>query len=751
MSDVENLVPVAPFSLFQSRSGPAPKPIAAPHKPSGPINKWTADPSRIVLAPICTNANDQSMQSCNVSIISKIAEPEPEPQSSPLKNAKEQAQPQSTAADTVTAAAPAPVPAVAVAAESKPEKKVRLTLAELTAAEESTKTIMTAAGDLCMTAWVAALEASKEYRRLRKDWRRARARLQKRQGKARTAAEPAANLMLIPSAVDTEDPIPEPTEEPAAEEEVDQVEAVEHAVQILQSACDEEMAIAAFHSGQLALRTSIAAPDSLMAERALEDMIEEAISEPSALLQAQQRRYTLELSMHDSLVEAAQAPPSDEASPEFSVALAVEEVAEEAELLQLTIESEQIKRQLAATEAEEADALLAENARLTEEQEHDNELALPAAAGAASNTSTIPEGDEQPEEEDPVIEAAAAPAATEEPEEELENFVVTKSSRRTAVVTSTLASAAPAVREREREKNGVLLFSPPKMPQRPSLAAQTAAQRKTNLAQSRAAAAAEKAARLAKKQELESDLAAHEARRQQLIDSKLAKAAEAERRRLAAREKVESADEARRSKFARVVEAAAGIEQARKQRHAEETKILRAQAKAKLAKAEAAAAAAATETGAEGDECTTGGAAGSSCAGCERCSALKLVHAEERRARHLQELKDRCTNEDDLAKHRATQAAHDAEGASKKNALLEESERRRLEAEARRSRSHEEGKQSKAAAREKKRKELEQQIQDMKQQHHAQHQHKEGAAATATATATTTTSTASGSGSPKKE
>jgi hypothetical protein len=616
---------------------------------------------------------------------------------------------------------------------------VRQTLAELEAHESSCKLLMESAGQVCMSAWVTALEASKEYRRVRKEWRRARAKMQKRQGKKRTldaapmalpvtaATNDEADAADAADADDDEQPAaPRSTTAADGEDVQDQVAQIEHAVQVLQSAqveaeeaseaesasaspihgthgghdSDIHDVFASFASGQLCLRTSVAAPDALSAERALEGLVDDVLNESAdgfhesqRLLEEQQRRYSLELQAHEQCeggltVDIGLAAAAAGLGEPLSPLLEEEDVAEEAELLQLTIESEQIKRQLAATEAEEA-ALRAEEEQLLREQ---------AAADAA--VAGQEEGQQQqPEQEDEV---------------ELENFVVSKPlhPRRTAaVVVSTLASTAA------QPSNGVLLFSPPR-------SAMTAAQRKAHLASTRAQTQADKERRAALKGALESDLALHEERRQQLLQLKADKALEAERRRQAAKDKVEAAERARRNKFAKVVQAAASIEEARRVRHAEEVKLLRAQAKQRLIKEAAAAAAAsaaaaaastngASVTGESGEttECDGTNAASSGCEGCARCSAARLALAEERRRKHLAELQSRCTNDEDLARHRAAVVARDALEARAKSALLEDGERRRLEAETRRANKQEAEKQAKLIAREKKRKELEEQLQ----------------------------------------
>ena len=72
-----------------------------------------------------------------------------------------------------------------------------MTLAELEDREVTTKESMTIAGKACMDAWNAALEASRAYRAVRKEWRRAKAKLEKRLSKTSPMKSTAPIVALV--------------------------------------------------------------------------------------------------------------------------------------------------------------------------------------------------------------------------------------------------------------------------------------------------------------------------------------------------------------------------------------------------------------------------------------------------------------------------------------------------------------------------------------------------------------------------
>jgi len=614
--------------------------------------------------------------------------------------------------------------------KSKKSSGPRLPLSELEAREAAAKALMSEAGEACKAAWVAALDASREYRRVRKEWRRAKHRLDKRLRRNATAAAVAVTsptpkvepcVQLVDEKHEDEKDEQPSAEMQAIEEEPsqhDEVEAVEHAVTVLQQAAVEQEAdeLAAFQRAQLSIRASVAASSVALVAEALEeaasgsgsdedgpmDLAQASFEQTQKLLQEQQQRYASELASTDveeAVTAAVSADVALAVAHAEEVDAEVDVTKEEAELVQLTIESDQIKAQLAATAAEE-ERLKAEEEEIQKEQQRlmEEEEALRAQAAAAMQN----EGET----------ASKDAAAAMNDSEELENYVVTKPPRPT---TSHTDDGSVKESTYSMAPNGLMLFSPPK----PRM---TGAQRKKALAASRAAAEAEKARSAALRAKLEADLHRHESRRQQLLAEKARKQAEMERRRQAAKEKVGQAEQERKARYAKVLEAAAQIEE-------------RAKARKAAMAAMAAAAEAAREANAHPDPLTISGAAAiaaleaahaaSNCQGCERCTQARLANADARRRKHLDEVRAKVTSEEDLKQHKLAQQAVDAENLRTKSQRLEENERRRAEAEARRQRTIEEQKSHKQAMKDKKRKELEAQLQELK----AKEKDKEKAAA----------------------
>lgn len=216
----ENAFVVAGKELHASTGPTAP--------PTKPTSKWTANAARIVLAPVDINTSNTTVRTACES-----------PMASPM--------PAMLTRDVAPVlASPIASPAPAPVATSR---GARATLEELELRESSSKDRMTVAGQACMDAWTAALETSRAYRALRKEWRRAKMKLDKRRSK-RVSLEPA--VPLIDQACDGEEgDVEEPIEEeefaPAAlspedgaapidplGQEIDEVEEMERCVHDLE-------------------------------------------------------------------------------------------------------------------------------------------------------------------------------------------------------------------------------------------------------------------------------------------------------------------------------------------------------------------------------------------------------------------------------------------------------------------------------------------------------------------------------------
>lgn len=206
----------------------APAGAGVPTK-SGKQSKWTANAARIVLAPVDINASDASMThaECTPAPAAVVPAPIASPLMRPL--------PSPIGSPALVAPTIAPLRSYAHTHLSS-----RLSTSELMSRESVTKDAMTIAGQACMAAWTAALEASRAYRVQRKAWRRAKLKLAKRQAKEQPAV-PLVELAQGEMEGDeqeeqletslTSEPIAiEAVTDLGAEIEVDDVEQMEEAI-----------------------------------------------------------------------------------------------------------------------------------------------------------------------------------------------------------------------------------------------------------------------------------------------------------------------------------------------------------------------------------------------------------------------------------------------------------------------------------------------------------------------------------------